>query len=59
VQLQPTPLYFLTPRLQGGVSSDGKTFQMNIVPGEFEAGFDIRIPPSVDLAQFKKQVHPS
>jgi len=43
--------------LKGGVTSDGgHTFQLNVVPGEAEAGFDIRIPPSVDLNVFRKQL---
>eukprot|EP00050_Salpingoeca_kvevrii_P011550 m.16220 g.16220 ORF g.16220 m.16220 type:complete len:456 (+) comp3484_c0_seq1:29-1396(+) len=33
--------------VQGGV-------QMNVVPAKMEAGFDIRIPPTVDLQEFKK-----
>lgn len=36
-----------THRAQSGLTSDGgKTFQLNVVPGEAEAGFDIRIPPT-------------
>ena len=29
---------------------------MNVIPTEAEAGFDIRIPPSVNLIEFKKQL---
>jgi hypothetical protein len=32
--------------LKAGVTTDGQTFQMNVIPTEAEAGFDIRIPPS-------------
>ncbi|KJE95881.1 aminoacylase-1A, variant [Capsaspora owczarzaki ATCC 30864] len=35
--------------LEGGV-------QFNIVPAEASAGFDIRIPPTVDLVEFEKQL---
>uniref|UniRef100_A0A8B9ESY3 N-acyl-aliphatic-L-amino acid amidohydrolase n=1 Tax=Anser cygnoides TaxID=8845 RepID=A0A8B9ESY3_ANSCY len=35
--------------LEGGVS-------FNVVPSEMAAGFDIRIPPTVDLKAFEKQV---
>eukprot|EP01114_Cavostelium_apophysatum_P019724 TRINITY_DN6432_c0_g1_i1.p1 TRINITY_DN6432_c0_g1~~TRINITY_DN6432_c0_g1_i1.p1 ORF type:complete len:441 (+),score=99.31 TRINITY_DN6432_c0_g1_i1:101-1324(+) len=42
--------------LKGGVTSDGKTYQLNVIPNEAEAGFDIRIPPTVDLHEFRKQL---
>ena len=43
--------------LQGGVSKDGgETYMLNVIPGEAYAGFDIRIPPSVDLDDFEKQI---
>lgn len=35
--------------LEGGVA-------MNVVPEEFKAGFDIRIPPTVDLVAFEEKV---
>lgn len=35
--------------LQGGV-------QFNVVPNEMSAGFDIRIPPTVDLVKFEEQI---
>jgi len=41
--------------LKAGVTSDGgQTFQLNVVPSQAEAGFDIRIPPTVNLQEFKK-----
>eukprot|EP01119_Soliformovum_irregulare_P013129 TRINITY_DN3466_c0_g1_i1.p1 TRINITY_DN3466_c0_g1~~TRINITY_DN3466_c0_g1_i1.p1 ORF type:complete len:327 (+),score=120.73 TRINITY_DN3466_c0_g1_i1:295-1275(+) len=40
-----------------GVTSDGgKTYAVNVIPTEAEACFDIRIPPTVDLEKFKKQL---
>jgi aminoacylase len=42
--------------LKTGVTSDGVNFQLNVIPTEAEAGFDIRIPPSVNLDDFKKQI---
>jgi len=42
--------------LKAGVTSDGQNFQLNVIPTEAEAGFDIRIPPSVNLDEFKKQL---
>jgi len=42
--------------LKGGVTSDGETFSLNVIPNVAEAGFDIRIPPSVNLPEFKKQI---
>jgi aminoacylase len=37
--------------LKAGMSTDGgKTFAFNVVPNEAEAGFDIRVPPSVPSA---------
>jgi aminoacylase len=44
--------------LQGGVTQDGgKTFAINVIPQEARAGFDIRIPPHVSLAEFQKQLN--
>jgi len=43
--------------LKSGVTSDGgKTFSLNVIPTEAEAGFDLRIPPTVDLDEFRKQL---
>eukprot|EP01117_Protostelium_nocturnum_P005152 TRINITY_DN1872_c0_g1_i1.p1 TRINITY_DN1872_c0_g1~~TRINITY_DN1872_c0_g1_i1.p1 ORF type:complete len:357 (-),score=55.05 TRINITY_DN1872_c0_g1_i1:222-1292(-) len=43
--------------LRGGVTSDGGvTFAYNVIPTEAEAAFDIRIPPTVDLKEFKNTV---
>eukprot|EP01116_Phalansterium_solitarium_P018824 TRINITY_DN510_c1_g1_i1.p1 TRINITY_DN510_c1_g1~~TRINITY_DN510_c1_g1_i1.p1 ORF type:complete len:410 (+),score=169.18 TRINITY_DN510_c1_g1_i1:50-1279(+) len=43
--------------LKAGMSADGgKTFSYNVVPSEAMAGFDIRIPPTVDLVAFKRQL---
>jgi aminoacylase len=39
--------------LKAGVTADGRTFSMNVVPPEAEAGFDVRIPPHVDLPGFR------
>ncbi len=38
--------------LKAGVSGDGgNTFAFNVVPAEAEAGFDMRIPPTIDSAE--------
>jgi aminoacylase len=43
--------------LKGGVTPDnGATYAYNVVPMEAEAGFDIRIPPAVDLAEFEDKI---
>merc|ERR1712080_493333 len=43
--------------LKGGHSPDGgKTWAMNVIPTEVLVGFDIRIPPSVDLLKFEALV---
>jgi len=42
--------------LKAGVTTDGKTFSLNVIPTEAMAGFDIRIPPTVDLDEFEKQL---
>eukprot|EP01097_Dermamoeba_algensis_P003392 TRINITY_DN2373_c0_g1_i1.p1 TRINITY_DN2373_c0_g1~~TRINITY_DN2373_c0_g1_i1.p1 ORF type:complete len:414 (+),score=103.24 TRINITY_DN2373_c0_g1_i1:86-1327(+) len=43
--------------LKGGVTTDGgKTFALNVIPSEAEAGFDIRIPPSVPLDEFEAKM---
>jgi len=42
--------------LKGGVTTDGEVYSLNVIPSEAEAGFDIRIPPSVDLQEFSKQL---
>jgi len=41
--------------LRSGVTSDGgETYSLNVIPSIAEAGFDIRIPPSVNLQEFKQ-----
>merc|ERR1712136_167944 len=43
--------------LKGGVSLDGgKTYALNVIPTEFEAGFDVRISPNVATAEFKAKL---
>jgi len=43
--------------VQYGVSGDvGKTYNLNVVPSAAEAGFDIRIPPHVDLVEFENKI---
>jgi len=42
--------------LKGGITEDYKTYQMNIVPPLFEAGFDIRITPWVNIKEFHKML---
>lgn len=43
--------------LKAGVSADGgKTYSINVVPMHAEAGFDIRIPPSVPLDEFEAKL---
>jgi len=43
--------------LKSGVTSDGgKSYSYNVIPTEAEAGFDIRIPPTVNLPDFKKKL---
>ncbi len=43
--------------LQGGVSADGgKTWAINVIPQEAMAGFDVRIPPHIDLKQFEQDM---
>jgi len=43
--------------LKGGVTSDGgETYQINVIPTEAEACFDIRIPPTVNLEEFRNQI---
>eukprot|EP00927_Polykrikos_kofoidii_P045117 TRINITY_DN389_c0_g1_i1.p1 TRINITY_DN389_c0_g1~~TRINITY_DN389_c0_g1_i1.p1 ORF type:complete len:472 (+),score=88.46 TRINITY_DN389_c0_g1_i1:117-1532(+) len=40
--------------LKTGVSVDGgKTYSLNVVPSEAEAGFDVRISPSLATSEFK------
>ncbi len=44
--------------LNAGVTSDqGKTFALNVIPSTAEAGFDIRVPPSVPLEEMEKLLH--
>ena len=43
--------------LKGGVSLDGgKTYALNVIPTEFEAGFDVRISPNVATSEFKAKL---
>lgn len=43
--------------LRGGVTGDGgKTYALNVVPTEAEAGFDIRVPPGVPLDEMEARV---
>ena len=43
--------------LRSGVSCDGgKSWSLNVIPSEAEAGFDIRIPPSVPLQEMEKKL---
>jgi len=43
--------------LKGGVSTDGgKTYALNVIPTEMEAGFDVRISPSLATADFKAKL---
>lgn len=43
--------------LKAGVSSDGgATWALNVIPNECEAGFDIRIPPSVPPGDIKAKL---
>jgi hypothetical protein len=40
--------------LKAGVSTDGgNTFAFNVIPHEAEAGFDMRVPPSVPFAEIR------
>lgn len=41
--------------LHGGSTNDGgKTYALNVIPAELKAGFDIRIPPSVEMETIRK-----
>lgn len=43
--------------LKGGVSCDGgKTYALNVIPTEMEAGFDVRICPSLATSEFKAKM---
>lgn len=43
--------------LQAGVSLDGgQTYALNVIPNQCEAGFDIRIPPSVPTEDIKAKL---
>lgn len=43
--------------LKAGVTVDGgASYSMNVVPMDAEAGFDLRLPPHVDLAEFEAKV---
>ena len=40
--------------LKAGVSADGgKTYCLNVIPNEAEAGFDIRVAPDTPLEEIK------
>lgn len=42
--------------LQGGVSVDGgKSWSLNVIPSQAEAGFDLRIPTHIDLTEFENE----
>jgi len=34
----------------------GKTWALNVIPTEAEAGFDVRIPPTVPLDEFEARM---
>lgn len=43
--------------LQGGMTTDGgNTWALNVIPTEAEAGFDVRIPPTVPLDEFEARM---
>jgi len=43
--------------LKAGVTLDGgKTYSLNVIPNECEAGFDIRIPPNVPTQEIKAKL---
>lgn len=43
--------------LKGGVSVDGgKTYSLNVIPTEMEAGFDVRISPNLATAEFRAKL---
>eukprot|EP00696_Hemimastix_kukwesjijk_P009177 gnl/Hemi2/21625_TR7208_c0_g1_i1.p1 gnl/Hemi2/21625_TR7208_c0_g1~~gnl/Hemi2/21625_TR7208_c0_g1_i1.p1 ORF type:complete len:453 (+),score=139.05 gnl/Hemi2/21625_TR7208_c0_g1_i1:126-1361(+) len=42
--------------MKGGVSADGQTFALNVIPTEAEAGFDIRVPPSIPMEEFEAKL---
>jgi aminoacylase len=44
--------------LSAGVTSDhGKTYALNVIPSTAEAGFDIRIPPTVSPDEMERIIH--
>ena len=43
----------LTMLKAGVTSNNGKTFALNVVPTEAEAGFDIRVTPKQDLSDIR------
>eukprot|EP00899_Mesostigma_viride_P006083 jgi/Mesvir1/15476/Mv20016-RA.1 len=43
--------------LKGGVTADGVNYAINVIPMEAEAGFDIRVPPSMPLKDFDDLIH--
>jgi aminoacylase len=43
--------------IQGGVSGDGgKTWALNVIPTQFKAGFDIRVPVTMPIPEFKSMM---
>ncbi len=43
--------------LRAGVThNNGASYALNVVPSVAEAGFDLRIPPHVDLKQFEQKI---
>lgn len=41
--------------LKSGVTNDnGQTYNLNVIPQVAEAGFDIRLPPSVNITEFEE-----
>lgn len=52
-----THVYMLWFSSLGGVTTDGgKTWALNVIPIEAEAGFDVRIPPTVPLEEFEAKM---
>lgn len=43
--------------LKGGITTDYKTYATNVIPSEVEAGFDVRIPPTINIQAFRNQIN--
>ena len=43
----------ITSLKMGKTMDNGSTYALNVIPSDAEAGFDIRIPPSMDLEKFE------